>query len=95
MAIVIEEKKTRSGFITVILWLVILGIIIGAVYYLFFSQPQLIEVVVPSNLQSAQNITKVSVNPQIVAPLLQSLHPYIQSAGVPTNIGRSNPFLSY
>ncbi|MCL5733516.1 MAG: hypothetical protein M1334_02525 [Patescibacteria group bacterium] len=95
MAIVIEEKKTKSGFVTVILWLVVLGIIIGAAYYLFFNQPQLIEVVVPGNLQSAQNLTKISVNPQIVEPLLQSLHSYIQSTGAPTNIGRPNPFISY
>lgn len=95
MAIVIEERKTKSGFITVVLWLVILGVIIGAAYYLFFSQPQLIEVVVPSNLQNAQAITKISVNPQIVVPLLQNLKVYIQSGTVPTNLGRSNPFLSY
>jgi hypothetical protein len=96
MAIVIEEQKTRSGFITVVLWIVILGIIVGAAYYLFFSQPQLIEVVVPSNFQSAQSISKISVNPQIVSPFLQNLKVLIPGAGsVPSNLGRPNPFLSY
>ncbi len=96
MAIVIEEQKTRSGFVTFLLWIVILGIIVGAAYYLFFSQPQLIEVVVPSNFQNAQSISKISVNPQIVNPLLQNLKVLIPGAGgVPANLGRQNPFLSY
>jgi len=98
MAIVIEEEKNKSGLITAIIWIIVLAIIVAAIYYLFFSQPQLIEVVVPTNLQNAQNISKININPDLLNsnPVFNQLKPYnIQSTSSGTNIGRSNPFLSY
>jgi len=94
MAIVIEEEKNRISPISIITWLVILVIVGLAVYYIFFSQPQLVEITAPSSFQNINPLSKVDVNPEDVinSPGFQSLKSTIAPLA-PGNTGRENPFL--
>lgn len=94
MAIVIEEEKSKVSLITFVTWLIILVIIAVAVYYIFFSQPQLIEISPPANFENINPLSKINLNPTDVVnnPNFQSLKQYI-TLPVPGNFGRSNPFV--
>ncbi len=95
MAIVIEEEKNRISPISIATWLVVLIIIGLAAYYIFFTQPELIEVAAPSNFQNIDPLSKINLNPEDVVngSGFQSLKPTI-TLPVPGNAGRDNPFLA-
>jgi flagellar basal body-associated protein FliL len=94
MAIVIEEEKNKINILSIITWLVIIVIIGLAVYYIFFSQPQLIEVATPSSFQNINPLAKINISPENVinGPAFQSLKSTI-TLPAPGNAGRGNPFL--
>jgi len=61
MAIVIEEEnKGNSRLFSFGLFFIILIIIGVAVYYLFFKNPQLLDVVAPVKLQSIDELAAIS-----------------------------------
>lgn len=95
MAILIEEENNRASIVKVFLWLLILIIIAVAGYYIFFAKPQLVEIVVPQNLQSKSidSLAGINFNPQGVlnGEEFQSLKQYI-TPPKPGNAGKSNPF---
>ncbi len=95
MAIVIEEEKNRIHPISIITWLVVLVIIGLAVYYIFFAQPQLIEIAAPSGFLNIDPLSKINLNPEDVVrgPGFQSLKSTI-TLPVPGNTGRGNPFIA-
>lgn len=95
MAIVIEEeKKGGIGILTVLTWLAILGAIGGAVYYIFFAQPQLVgKIIAPPGFEKTQEIIKINLNPKdVVDSLTKSYKQYI-SPLQPSTVGRPNPFM--
>ncbi|MBU6500334.1 MAG: hypothetical protein KGJ89_00695 [Patescibacteria group bacterium] len=94
MAIVLEEEKNKTNIVSIITWLAVLGIIVAAVYYIFFNQPQLVEVAAPANFQNVDPLSKIKLNPEDVinSQSFQSLKQYV-APPVPGNAGRDNPFV--
>ena len=95
MAIFIEEEKKGSGrwfgFGVLFVTLLIVGV---AVYYLFFVQPQLFNIVVPIKLQSIDELTKIATfNPQTVlnSDFYKSLKQVIPPPSPPP-AGNATPF---
>lgn len=96
MAIIVEEeKKNNAGIVRVVTWLVILVAIGSAAYYVFFAQPQLIEVVAPPNLKNIEPLAKLNLNPEEVinSQIFRSLKQHTRP--VVSGVGRSNPFLGF
>lgn len=95
MAIVIEEEKNRISPISIATWLVVMIIIGLAAYYIFFSQPQLVEITAPQIFQNIDPLSKVNINPEDVVngPGFQSLKSTI-TLPEPGNAGRANPFMA-
>ena len=96
MAIIVEEEKNKIGFGALFAWLVTLAVIGFIVYYIFFQKPESIELVPPSSLKDAVQLSKIDLNPEDILdnPQFKSLKQYIplpQSG----NAGRSNPFLGF
>ena len=93
MAITIEEEKKPVNWIGIIGAIVIVASIFIGGYYLFFKKPELIEVVVPSNLQDLNKIAQVKFNPQEVVDsvVFKALRDYSQPLQLPPK-GRPNPF---
>jgi len=96
MAIVIEEEKNGTSVMGVVMWVVVFAIIIAAVYYVFFAQPQLVEVVAPANFKNINPLANINLNPEDVVNSrnFQSLKQYVTPSS-PENFGRSNPFLPF
>ncbi|HTY40077.1 MAG TPA: hypothetical protein VMC43_03245 [Candidatus Paceibacterota bacterium] len=97
MAIVIEEQRENgSNLGSVLVWVGILIIIAAAVYYLFFAQPELIEVAAPSGFQATEQITKIDLNADDVVKS-GSFAALQEHVTLPTNdqFGRPNPFLAF
>lgn len=95
MAIVIEEEKTNISIVGILTWLAVLFIIAAAVYYIFFAQPQLVEIAAPASLQNINPIAKINLNPEEVvnSPGFRLLVQYITPPAV-GNVGRENPFVA-
>ncbi len=95
MAIVIEEEVNRISITKIITWLVVLLVIIIAIYYIFFAQPQIIEVAIPPTFQNINPLANVNLNPDEIASVLdKSLKAYV-TVPQPGNAGRANPFLPF
>ena len=97
MAIVIEEeRKSSSGLITILIWIVIFGVIAAAVYYIFFTKPQLVEISVPANFENTDQLSKVKLTPEDIInnPDFVALKPYITLPPA-EKLGRANPFMPF
>lgn len=96
MAIIIEEQRERLGFLNVLIWLVILLMLGAGTYYVFFKKPELYEVATPVNLESTQELVRITINPDdvIQSPQFQALKQYITPTQAVT-VGRPNPFMSF
>ena len=95
MAIFIEEERNKISPISIVTWLVVLVIIGLAVYYIFFTQPGLVEIAAPSNFQSIDPLSRINLNPEDVVNGrgFQALRSTI-ALPTPGNSGRDNPFLA-
>jgi len=96
MAIIIEEETNKISIVSILSWLAVLVIIGVAVYYVFFTKPQLVEVAAPPNFKDIDPLAKISLNPEDVvnSQAFQSLKPYV-TIGTPEAAGRQNPFLPF
>jgi hypothetical protein len=95
MAIIIEEEKNKISLISIATWLVVLLIIGLAVYYIFFSQPELVEIAAPAAIQNLDPLRKINISPDEIvnSPAFHSLKSTV-TLPTPGNTGRSNPFLA-
>lgn len=96
MAIVVErEERSNSKVVKGVIWGMIVLIIAAAIYYIFFKRPELVEIPVPQNFKSTEELSKVRLSPEEVVtnPAFQLLRPYITPL-VPPPSGKANPFLS-
>ena len=96
MAIIVEEEKSRISLVTVVIWLAILIVIGVAAYYIFFTEPQLVEVTSqPAGFENLNPLSKINLNPNdlLTSQAFQSLKQYIELP-VAGNAGRPNPFLA-
>ena len=98
MAIIVETEKKNTGILAFFGWLVVLGIIIAAIYYIFFVAPPSATILPTGTLQSVEALPVATVNPQNLtgSTQFQSLKQYI---GEPTSTGpvpvsRPNPFIA-
>lgn len=93
MAIIIEEEKNKIGIVKFLMWFLILIIIGVAGYYIFFAQPQLIEIVTPSNFKAIDPLAGINLNPEEVlnSQDFLSLKKYV-TPPEPGNTGKTNPF---
>ena len=97
MAIVIEEEGNKTNLVQVVTWLSVLGIVIVAVYFIFFADPGIINYATPDNIKNINALAPVSKNPnldptQISGTLDKSLKTLV-TLPQPGNAGRANPFL--
>ncbi len=96
MAILIEQKKSEMNWFAIGVTIFIIGFIVFALYYLFFAPTPGIEIVIPTELQSASRITSLQVDPSAVlnSRNFRLLRVY---TGLPSvgQVGRANPFLSF
>ena len=93
MAIIIEEEKKSGSWIGIAGTVIVVVIVFIGGYYLFFKQPELIEVVVPDQLNVLTQLSGAKIDPQAVvgSPTFKSLRDYSQPLETPPK-GRANPF---
>jgi hypothetical protein len=99
MAIVIEEEKSRVNLVNLGGWVVVLGVLGAAVYYLFFVAPEFVIVSPPADFQTITPIAQVSLHPEDVlnSASFQSLKSpsfALPDPHGPNAVGRGNPFIA-
>ncbi|MEK7590282.1 MAG: hypothetical protein AAB454_01070 [Patescibacteria group bacterium] len=82
--------------ITTIIVAVIILIVAGAVYFVFFAPAPVFEVIVPPPLKTAGEVSSKQINPANVlnSQAFRNLRPYAPSPTV-GQIGRTNPFMPF
>ncbi len=98
MAIIVEEDKKGTNIFGIIGWLAFLGIAAAAVYYVFFTQPQLVVIPSTGNLSTIAPIAQNALDPGMVMQsaafqALTSTVPLPTPQG-PVSVGRTNPFIA-
>ncbi|MEK7212728.1 MAG: hypothetical protein AAB686_03555 [Patescibacteria group bacterium] len=93
MATFVEKKNGGLGIISVLIWLVLIGVVIGGAYYIFFKKPELISVAPPAEFEDVKQLAAIELDPQAVVEgaKFQALKSHITSK-TPERFGRSNPF---
>ena len=103
MAIVLEDEKKGVSLVTVLSIIVVVGIVFFGAYYLFFTKPELIEVVVPQSLQNVQGISHLTFDPKTAfdsdsgeksSQVFRTLRKFGEALPLPTP-GRTNPFKAF
>ena len=93
MAFTIEGESRRKGLVTLVVGIIAVFILLFATYYLFFTNPPQIDVLVPAELVTISRISEFSVDPGAVidSQEYQSLKEHV---GPPElgEFGRVNPF---
>lgn len=95
MAIIIkEERKPVNWFALAIIAVVLLVVFFGS-YFIFFQKPELIDVVIPNELQEISRISQLSFDPEGImsSPAFQSLRKYTDAIPHTQTPGRENPFI--
>lgn len=98
MAIVVEEGQRKSNIFAVVGWFVFLGIVAGAVYYIFFAQPEIVTIPASGSVSVIAPLTQNSLDPQSViqSKAFQALKSTVTlpTPQGPASVGgRSNPFI--
>ncbi len=92
MSIVIEEKKP-TNWVAILGGIILVVLVFGGAYYLFFKKPEIIEVVAPGSLQDIKRISTLKFKPDSVIqnPIFSMLRrePVVSGEVSP---GKSNPF---
>ncbi len=94
MAIIVQEEKKPVNWFNIIIIAVFVVVLFFGMYFIFFKKPELVEVVVPTKLQSLGQISQAQLDP---GPTIDTLNKYFsknfsQSVTIPTP-GRTNPFM--
>lgn len=99
MAIVVEEERSyQVNWLSIITWIVIGGIVVSALYYVFFKNPTIVEQALPMDIRETQEVAKMRLDPERVFSheVYRSLSkerfiPQVVSSTTTTR--RGNPFL--
>lgn len=96
MAIIIEEEKDRSGLLVLLGWLLVIVVIVLIVYFVFFKNPEIIEVVGPGSFERTIEVSRINIEPNVVTshPAFESRRSQVVTPGEGVS-GRSNPFLPF
>ena len=95
MAITIyDEGERKVDIVSIAMWATLLLVVGISVYFIFFKQPGLVEVVSPANYKNIDPLANVTLNPEEVVngKDFQSLKQYVPLPP-PAEVGRVNPFL--
>ena len=95
MAIQIEQERGPINWVGIGTVAVIAMFMFGGVYFVFFSRPDVfVDVLVPSQLEELEQITRPPFNPQEFAdsPEFKNLQDYGPPINAPS-AGRENPFI--
>lgn len=96
MAIILSEEKREVNWVMLISVVLVLVVLIGGAYLLFFAPTPGIEVLIPTSQKIATQISSVELNSDTVArnKVFQVLRQY---SSVPSGAqaGRGNPFVKY
>ena len=94
MATIIEEGNNgKRGAVRFVLWLLMLGIIGAAGYYIFFAEPQLVTIPAPAGFKIIDPLAGIDLRPDDVlgGALFKSLKHAVPPP--PSGVfGKSNPF---
>ena len=98
MAIIVEENKKGLNYYAVFGWIVFIGILAAASYYIFFAAPHLIAIPSTGSLSTIAPIATVNLDPQTVvnSAEFQALTSTIPAPNPlsPASVGRPNPFVA-
>jgi hypothetical protein len=96
MAIVIPKQSAGGGLSKIIMFVAIIGILLLAMYFLFFAPTPAFDYIAPQSLQQAAQLSQFDMDPDTVldSAEFRSLR---KINGLPTGgtFGRTNPFLSF
>lgn len=94
MAIILQQEKSPVNWSMVTGVIVVLAIIVGGAYFLFFAPVPGIESIIPSRQQITDELSKVSLDTSTVLGN-EEFKRLRQYSGVPAagQLGRSNPFV--
>jgi len=93
MAIVVEEEKKQLNWVAILSTLFIIVVVFVGSYFLFFTKPELIEVVVPGQLKSLGDISTIDFNAEEMAESsIFKLLRRVEEAPTPPTAGKNNPF---
>lgn len=94
MAIVIEEERRPVNWFALAIIAIVLLVVFFGSYFLFFKKPELIEVVVPTELKEVSRISQLSFDPEGImsSPAFQSFRKYTDAVPRTQTPGRDNPF---
>ncbi|OGY99003.1 MAG: hypothetical protein A2945_04125 [Candidatus Liptonbacteria bacterium RIFCSPLOWO2_01_FULL_52_25] len=98
MAIVVEEGGNKTNMFRVLIWAGILVVVIVAIYYIFFVNPPLVDVVIPPNFVNIKPLgeSALDANQTINGPAMSSLKQYVTVPEPdPSKAGRPNPFVPF
>lgn len=92
MSIVVEEEK-KASWATAIMVIVMLLIVFVGGYYLFFKNPELIEVVAPDKLKRLSALSEAKFDPNAVidSSAFKALRDFTSPLVLP-QAGRAEPF---
>lgn len=93
MAIIVEEEKNHGNIGSFIVWGVIVAVLAVAAYYLFVKRPDLVDVVVPKNVQDIGQLSKIELLPNDVLSIISGkLKSYVPPLPPPPPGSGVNPF---
>jgi len=97
MAIIFEQSKKSVNWVKILFVVFVVGFLIFVAYYLFFAPSPKLDIVLPDPLQRASQISNIDfVDPGQV--LNHQNFKRLQNFVAPpliSNLGRSNPFVSF
>lgn len=96
MAIIVEENRKRTNFLSVLTWLIVIGVIGFASYYIFFKKPEVVDIAIPTEFQDTTELSKIKLNRASIDndTTFGTLKPYTTPPSE-SRTGRTNPLLSF
>ena len=95
MPILVQEQKSFN-LQALITFVVVILIVIGGIYFLFFAPVPGIEIIVPASINSTSELSNIEFSPEnvISSEKFRALRRYTGQTTV-GQIGRDNPFVKY
>jgi len=96
MAFTIEGENRSKGLVRLVVGVIAVILLLFATYYLFFTKPPQIDVLVPLELETISKISEVSVDPGAVidSPQYRLLKEHVDPPEL-GEFGRVNPFARF
>jgi len=96
MAFTIEKEKQGGKLTRIAVIIVSILVLVFATYYLFFTQPPQIEVLVPVELRKISQISEFDIDPAAIvnSPEYKALKQHVAPAQL-GEFGRLNPFARF